>query len=59
MDDACSQDFITVCEKKIPVKVARGISLYDEEIDRVYEDVFSKADHAMYLNKEESKALLV
>jgi diguanylate cyclase (GGDEF)-like protein len=56
MDKACSHDYITVCEKHIPVMVARGVALYDAEIDRVYEDVFSKADHAMYLNKEESKA---
>lgn len=59
MDDACAHDFITVCENAIPVSVARGVSLYDPSIDRVYEDVFSKADHAMYLNKEQIKAALV
>ena len=59
MDEACSNDFVTVCEKNIPVKVARGVALFDSEIDNIYEDVFSKADHAMYLNKEESKAALM
>lgn len=59
MDEACSSDFITVIDKKIPIRVARGVALYSPEIDSVYEDVFSKADHAMYLNKEESKTAFV
>lgn len=58
MDKECSLDYITVCENTIPVSVARGVALYDPSIDRVYEDVFSKADHAMYMNKEESKLTL-
>ena len=56
MDEAYARDFVTVCENKIPVAVARGVALFDPNIDRVYEDVFTKADHAMYLHKEESKA---
>lgn len=55
LDEACAKDFITVCDNKIPVSVARGVSLFDSSIDNVYEDVFSKADHAMYMHKEESK----
>lgn len=55
LDEACSQDYITVCEDRIPVSLARGVSIYDPSIDRVYKDVFAKADHAMYLHKEQSK----
>lgn len=55
MDEACSKDFITVCENRIPVSIARGVSLFNSSIDRVYEDVFAKADHAMYLHKGECK----
>lgn len=55
MDDACSKDSITVCEHTIPISIARGVALYNSSIDRVYEDVFAKADHAMYMNKEEIK----
>ncbi len=55
LDVACGDDYVTVCEKRIPVSMARGVSLFDAEIDRVYEDVFAKADHAMYLHKSESK----
>lgn len=55
MDESCSKDFITVCDTRIPVSIARGVSLFDPSIDRVYEDVFSKADHAMYMHKEQCK----
>lgn len=58
LDEACAKDYISVCESNIPISLARGVSLFNPEIDRVYEDVFSKADHAMYLNKEESKMAL-
>ena len=56
LDDACAHDYVTVCDTQLPVSVARGVALFDAEIDRVYEDVFAKADHAMYMHKEESKA---
>lgn len=59
LDEACAQDYITVCENRIPVSLARGVALFDPAIDRVYRDVFAKADHAMYLHKEESKAALI
>ncbi len=56
-DKACSEDFITVYENTIPVSIARGVASYNPDVDRIYEDVFTNADHAMYLNKEESKKL--
>jgi len=55
LDEACSQDYITVREERIAVSIARGLSLFDPSIDRVYKDVFAKADQAMYLHKEQSK----
>ena len=59
MDKACAQEVISVCEANITVSVARGIALYDPDIDNVYEDVFSKADQAMYLNKDQVKLTCV
>lgn len=56
-DEACSEDFITVYENRIPVSIARGVASYNPDVDKIYEDVFANADHAMYLNKEESKKL--
>lgn len=58
LDEACSQDYVTVCENRVPVSLARGVAVFDPNIDRVYKDVFAKADHAMYLHKEQSKAAL-
>lgn len=55
LDEACLQDYVTVCENQIPVSLARGISIFDPTIDRVYKDVFAKADRAMYMHKEQSK----
>ena len=55
MDAAFSADYITVNDEIIPVSIARGIAIFDSSIDRVYTDVFAKADHAMYLNKSEMK----
>ena len=58
MDEACAQDHVDVRDQQIPVFVARGVALFNSSIDRVYEDVFANADHAMYMNKDESKAAL-
>ena len=55
MDAAFSADYITVDDDTVPVSIARGVAIFDSSIDRVYTDVFSKADHAMYLDKEEKK----
>ena len=54
-DEACKEDYITVFEDRIPISIARGVALFNPEVDRIYEDVFANADHAMYLNKNESK----
>ena len=58
LDDAYAHDVITVSDNRVPVSVARGVALYDPSIDNIYEDVFAKADHAMYMNKEKRKAAL-
>lgn len=59
MDLAFAEDYIPVDDKKVPVSIARGVAVFNPSIDRVYTDVFSKADHAMYMNKEDIKAALV
>jgi len=55
MDIAFSADYITVNDEKVPVSVARGVSVFDSSIDQIYADVFAKADHAMYMNKQDMK----
>lgn len=55
LDAACAEDYITVDDEKLPISVARGVALYDPQVDRVYDDVFVKADQAMYLHKSSQK----
>lgn len=38
-----------------PVSIARGIAVYQKEVDTSYNDVFERADNAMYFDKEQSK----
>ena len=46
-------------EEAIALSLAKGISFYDPQIDQVYDDVFIKADHAMYLHKQSQKNAVV
>ena len=50
MRDSVSQDI------RIPV-VASGLADYDENLDAAFQDVFARADHAMYENKLALKQL--
>ncbi len=59
MDDAFSADCITVNDETVSVSIARGVAIFDPAIDHVYTDVFAKADHLMYMNKEDMKAVRV
>lgn len=59
MDAAFSAEYISVNDETVPVSIARGVAVFDPSIDRIYTDVFAKADHAMYMNKEDMKAALL
>jgi len=59
MDAALSADYLTVNDEIVPISVARGVALFDPLIDQVYTDVFTKADHAMYMNKIDMKSARV
>lgn len=56
MDAAFAEDYINVNETNVPVSIARGVAVYDPVVDKVYNDVFERADHAMYINKESMKS---
>ncbi len=58
LDNACQDDFITVNDKKIQLSIARGVSIFNADVDKTYEDVFEKADKEMYLNKQSKKTVL-
>lgn len=55
MDSTFSDDYVTVHDESVSVSIARGVAVFSADIDRVYTDVFAKADQAMYMNKESMK----
>lgn len=59
LDEVCSKEYIVANETDIQLSLARGVAIFNPNIDKVYEDVFIKADHAMYLHKEQSKMATV
>lgn len=42
---------------KIKISVAKGIAVYSESTDFTFQDVFKRADNAMYFNKAKMKSL--
>lgn len=55
LDEACEREFIVVDGEQILVSVARGSSCFDPETDHCYDDIFRRADQAMYANKQQFK----
>ena len=56
LDDACSKVYVEANGDKVPVSIARGASVYNPGADTKYEDIFTRADHNMYVHKEEIKS---
>lgn len=46
---------IPMKEQELPLSIALGIAEYDPDVDFFYENVFARADHAMYRKKDEMK----
>ena len=58
LDLECAKTFV---EKRgnIPISIARGFARYDLDKDLNFNDVFKRADNAMYENKRKSKEITV
>lgn len=54
-DHRCKEETIELDGEKIPVSVAFGLAVYDKDIDSGYENVFHRADGAMYRHKRATK----
>ena len=54
LDSVCANTFI---EEKVdsPISIARGFAMFDADKDLCFNDVFKRADNAMYKNKRENK----
>ena len=55
LDDASRQETIPFDNCELRLSLARGVSIYNPEIDRTFNDVFNHADHAMYMHKQSMK----
>ncbi|MBR3894317.1 MAG: diguanylate cyclase [Clostridia bacterium] len=55
LDAECATRYIEINDVKIPISIARGIAIYNPDIDQTFEDVVNHADHAMYLHKKKQK----
>ena len=53
-----AENDIVAGEGRVSVSFASGLAVFDPAVDKTYGDVFSRADHAMYTNKERCKVLL-
>ena len=52
----CANTYIEAKGEKIPISVANGFAMFDIGKDLHFENVFKRADDAMYENKRKSKA---
>jgi diguanylate cyclase (GGDEF)-like protein len=56
LDDALSKAYIEAKGDKIKISIARGLSVYNPDSDTKYEDIFTRADHNMYIHKDSIKS---
>ena len=54
LDLECANTFVEE-KSKIPISIARGFARFDPDKDLHFNDVFKRADYAMYENKRKSK----
>ena len=55
LDLECANTFVEE-KSKIPISIARGFARFDSDKDLHFNDVFKRADYAMYENKRKSKS---
>ena len=59
LDEAARQEMIPMDDEEngpqVFLSLARGVSIYNPDIDRTFNDVFKHADQAMYMHKQAMK----
>ena len=55
LDNALRVSFIPAGNDKISVSIAYGVAVFTPGEDETFNDVFQKADHSMYLHKQQIK----
>ena len=56
LDAACANTFIEE-RGAMPISIAKGFARFDADTDAHFEDVFRRAEYAMYANKRHIKGL--
>jgi diguanylate cyclase (GGDEF)-like protein len=56
LDFECRGAYVSIGENEVPISIARGFAVYDPEKDGGFQDVFNRADDAMYRNKRKMKS---
>ena len=59
LDVNCANTYVEEDGMKIPISIASSLVRFDPSKDRHFEDVFKRADDAMYENKSKIKTSLV
>lgn len=54
-DETCKTECIVIDGKETKLSIARGVALYNPNIDQTFNDVFQHADQAMYMHKQTTK----
>ena len=54
LDETCENTIIDE-KAKITISIARGFAMFDPDTDSCFNDVFKRADSAMYENKRKYK----
>ena len=55
-DEECANESINIENVSIPISIARGFAKYDPENDKLFVNVFNRADDAMYKHKRKMKS---
>jgi GGDEF domain-containing protein len=51
--------YILVENKELKISIAKGFAIYDPDNDLCFNNVFKRADNAMYENKRKTKEMRV
>ena len=55
LDETSRQEIISFDNASITLSLARGVAVYNPNIDETFNDVFHHADYAMYMHKQATK----
>ena len=55
LETECKNAWVDANDARLPISIARGVALFDQNTDTQFSDTFKRADDAMYKNKQKLK----